>query len=160
MLFNATKCNIMSVSQSRTPLQEFCQINNIILNCVDTWAYSYLTTWGGHITSWLGWKKTTCGWAFWEGTWRVAHNSWSAHGICHPGVLTTRVQLSGTLTWLRTREYLRLYSVELQGWSRATIPQDPALMPSLRNLHWMLLRSADNNGKWLWCTRSCMGLWH
>ncbi len=51
MLFNATKCNIMSVSRSRTPLQGFYQINNAILNCVDTCAYL-----GVHLSNNMGWS--------------------------------------------------------------------------------------------------------
>ncbi len=51
MLFNAAKCNIMSVSRTRTPLQGFYQINNTILNCVDT--YTYL---GVHLSNNMGWS--------------------------------------------------------------------------------------------------------
>ncbi len=57
MLFKATKCNIMSVSLSRTPLQGFHQINNTILNCVDTCTFLgiYLSNdMAGHITSQAG----------------------------------------------------------------------------------------------------------
>ncbi len=51
MHFNATKCNIMSVSQSRTLLQGFYQLNNTILNCVDTCTYL-----GVHLSNNMGWS--------------------------------------------------------------------------------------------------------
>ena len=56
MLFNAKKCNIMTVSRSTTPLLKFYQIDNTILDNVDSCTYLGILltsdmSWSSHISS-------------------------------------------------------------------------------------------------------------
>ncbi len=53
-------CNIMSVFRSTTPLQEFYQINDTILNFVDIcvyWGIQLSNNMGCMVTSHLNWDK-------------------------------------------------------------------------------------------------------
>ena len=154
MLFNATKCNIMSVSRSRTPLQGFYQINNTILNCVDTATYlgvhlSNNMGWSNHISS--GVKKANSHLGFLRRNPRGCPQHLKR--IAYVTLVRYLLEYSATI-WdphlAKDKGVLEAVQRRAARWiqgnysSRSSV-NARALMPSLRTLGWIPLRSAGNN---------------